>query len=272
VGAFALLVVLVALAVAAWWRRRRREDRQRDLMELCWRAGLRFAPVDPFPDTTWLAHPLFAHPRLGAENVVWDGHDGVRAFDLWYEQTSDDGSHPVRRWATCAAGRVPIGGGRLRVVPRTFEDAPRFGEEIRLELDAFDRRFRVECDDRRFAFALLDQRMMEAVLGLPDDVVLDLDEGTLVLWAPLLPPERVLLLFEAARAVERHVPRVVSELYPPRPDRGPHEGRWLQGRWTPEPTQGPAGTAAAPDASRTGKLSPSNGVEHAGKRNGRSVG
>jgi hypothetical protein len=272
VGALALLLILSAFAVAAWRRRRGREDRQRQLLELCWRAGLRFAPVDPFPDTTWLAHPLFAHPTLGAENVVWNGRDDVRVFDVWYEQTSDDGSRPVRRWATCAAARLPIGGGRLLVVPRTIEDFVPLGEEIRLELDAFDSRFRVRCDDRRFAFAFLDQRMMESVLGLPDDVVLDLDEGTLVLWAPLLQPGRVLLLFEAARAVERHVPRVVGELYPPRPDRGPHEDRWLQGRWSAEPTQDAPGTAAAPGVGRTGKVRPSNGVQHAERRNGRSVG
>jgi hypothetical protein len=248
VGVLALLVVLVAVAAVAWSRRRRRGRRQRRLIELCWRAGLRFAPVDPFPDTTWLAHPLFAHPRLGAENIVWDGHDAVRVFDVWYEQASDEGSRPMRRWATCAAVRVPTDGGRLRVVPRTLDGVALFGEQIRLELEGFDRRFRVECDDRRFAYAFLDQRMMESVLGLPDDVVLDLDEGTLVLWAPLLPAERVLLLFEAARAVERHVPRVLGELYPPRPERGPHEGRWLQGRWTAEPTE-----EGRPEALRRGR-------------------
>jgi hypothetical protein len=271
-GVLALLAVLLGTAAAASWRRRRRADRQRRLLQLCWRAGLRFAPVDPFADTTWVAHPLFAHPCQGAENVVWDDGDDVRVFDLWYEDTTDDRSRPTRRWATCATVRVPAGGPRLRVAPRTFEDLGALGDEIRLELDAFDRRFRVDCEDRRFAVAFLDQRMMESLLGLPDDVTLDVDEGTLVLWAPLLPPERVLLLFEAARTVERHVPRVVGELYPPRPDRGPHEDRWLQGRWSPEATQGPAGTAAARDVRRTGKLSPSNAVGHAGKRNGRSVG
>jgi hypothetical protein len=56
----------------------------------------------------------------------------------------------------------------LRVVPRPIEDvAGILGEEIRLELEEFDRRFRVDCGDRRFAFAFLDQRMMEALLALP---------------------------------------------------------------------------------------------------------
>jgi hypothetical protein len=239
--------LVVVLAAAAWsWRRlRARMSRQRALMLLCMRAGLDFAPVDPFPDSTCLPHPLFAHPRRGTENVVWNGDLGpeLRVFDLWYEDVGDEGHNPGRRWETCAV--VPIGcaAPRLTVVPRGVEDAiDPFGEEVRLELDEFDRRFRVECADRRFAFAFLDQRMMQALLGLPPDVWLDANEDVVALRAPLLAPERVLLLYEAASAVRRHVPRVVSALYPARPVRGPHEDRWLQGHWSGE---APGGSAPA---------------------------
>lgn len=74
--------------------------------------------------------------------------------------------------------------------------------------------------------------MMQALLGLPEGVALDANEDVLVLHAPLLRPERVLLLYEAASAIRRRLPRVVSNLYPPRPMRGPHERRWLQGHWS----------------------------------------
>jgi hypothetical protein len=39
------------------------------------------------------------------------------------------------------------------------------GQEVRLELEEFDRRFRVQSEDGRFAVAFLDQRMMEACSG-----------------------------------------------------------------------------------------------------------
>jgi hypothetical protein len=237
------ICALAVVGAVAWWRRHGREARQRRLMRLCRRAGLDFAPLDPFPDTTWVAHPRFAHPEQRAENVVWDreADDGTRVFDLWYEQaTGVEGTRAARRRATCAVVPSPCSGPRLTVVPRGVEDVGGvLGEDLDLELEAFNRRFRVRCRDRRFAFAFLDQRMMQALLALPDGVLLDAYDGTLVLWAPHLPPERVLLLFEAARAVRRHVPRVVSELYPPRPERGPHEGRWLQGAWSPDPTGDP---------------------------------
>jgi hypothetical protein len=110
------------------------------------------------------------------------------------------------------------------------------GREVRLELEEFDRRFRVETDDARFAVAFLDQRMMEAFLGLSEHVTVDVNEDVLLLWAPLLPAVHVLLLFDAAVAIRRRIPRVATSLFPPRPTRGPREGRWLQGRWSPEST------------------------------------
>jgi hypothetical protein len=127
---------------------------------------------------------------------------------------------------------------RLRVEPRDVVDdiARAFGgEEVRLELEAFDRRFRVEeTEDVRFAVAFLDQRLMEALLGLPEGVSVDANEDVLLLSAPLLPAEQVLGLFDAAVAIRRRIARVVSSLFPLRPERGAHEHRWLPGRWSPE--------------------------------------
>jgi hypothetical protein len=232
-----LVGAVSAAAVWTWGRARARASRQRRLMLLCMRAGLDYAPVDPFPDTTWVPHPLFSHTRIGTENVVWDreANDGLRVFDLWYEDVGEEGGRPSRRWMTCAVVPVPFSCPRLTVVPRGIEDVSGLGSEVRFELEAFDRRFRVECEDRRFAYAMLDQRMMQALLGMPDGVSVDANEDVLVLHAPMLPPERVLLLYEAASAVRKHLPRVASDLYPARPVRGPHERRWLQGRWSAEP-------------------------------------
>ena len=128
---------------------------------------------------------------------------------------------------------------RLRIAPRDVVDdiaGALAGREVRLELEEFGRRFRVESDDAQFAVAFLDQRMMEAILGLPERVIVDVNEDVLLLWAPQLPAEKVLLLFDAAVAIRRRIPRVASSLFPPRPARGPREGRWLQGRWSPEST------------------------------------
>ena len=210
-------------------------------MILCQHAGLDFAPLDLRLDTAWLPFPMFGRPQHGTENVVWDRHlgDDVHAFDLWYEDLADEGGRGVRRTLTCAVVPLRSSSPRLRVAPRdVVDDVGRAfgGEEVRLELEAFDRRFRVETQDVRFAFAFLDQRLMEALLGLPEGVSVDVNEDVLLLSSPLLPAEQVLVLFDAAIAIRRRIPRVVSSLFPPRPERGTHEHRWLQGRWSPEST------------------------------------
>lgn len=239
-----LIPIVTAVALAGvWWRRRAGIDRQRRLMLLCRRAGLGFAPLDLSPDTAWLPFPMFGHPRHGTENVVWDpGEDeGVRAFDFWYHDSGDEDALGPRRGFTCATVPLRFTCPRLRVAPRDVVDdvAGALGErEVRLELVEFDRRFRVESEDGRFAVAFLDQRMMEALLGLPGNVRVDVNEDVLLLWAPKLPAEQMLLLFDAAVAIRRRIPRVVASLFPSRPTRGPREHRWLQGRWSPESTGG----------------------------------
>jgi len=237
-----LLVVVVALA-HLWWRWRRGASRQRRLMHLCQRAGLDFAPWDLAAGTAWLPFPMFGRSPSGTENVVWDRTRGpeIRAFDYWYEEPAQDRVTTPRRRFTCAVVPLAASVPRLRIAPRDLADDLRavLGlHEVRLELEDFNRRFVVGSEDERFAVSFLEQRMMEGLLALPDGVTAETNEDTFLLWAPELPAEQVLLLFDAAVAIHRRIPRVLPSLYPPRPARGPHEDRWLQGRWTSNPTEG----------------------------------
>jgi hypothetical protein len=238
------LAVAAAVVVRAVWRWRRRSSRQRTLMLLCHRAGLDFAPVDFSPDTAWLPFPMFGRTESGTENVVWDRSRGtdIRAFDFWFEEPAEDRSATSRKHVTCAV--VPLGcsAPRLRIAPRGLVDdleAALGLPEVRLELEAFNRRFVVESRDERFAIAFLEQRMMEGLLALPETVSAEANEHALLLWAPELPAEQVLRLYDAAVAIHRRVPRSLPSLYPPRPHEGPFEDRWLQGHWTPDPTEAP---------------------------------
>lgn len=241
-GWLALAGIVIAIVVG-WWRLRRSTARQRKLMLLCRRAGLDFAPLDLFPDTTWLPFPMFGRPRHGTENVVWERRRGtdIRAFDYWFEEPSPDRPVPPRRRFTCAV--VPLGASasRLRIAPRGLDDdldALVGLREIELELDRFNRRFAIRTEDERFAVAFLEQRMMEALLALPDGVTVDVNEDTVLLSAPELPAEQVLRLYDAAVGIHRRIPRSLPSLFPPRPTEGPYEDRWLRGHWTPEPTEG----------------------------------
>jgi hypothetical protein len=236
-----LLVVVVAPVALGWRRYGRRHDRQRRLMLLCDAAGLEFAPVDMSVGTAWLPFEVFGRTPSGTSNVVWDPrHDtGVRAFDFWYEEAGSDRPLPTRRTITCAA--VPLGFTcpRIRVAPRDLVDDVADAVGLRLvtlELEKFDDRFRVEAEDARAASALLDQRVMEGFLRLPHGVVADVNEEVLLFHAPELSAVEMLQLLQAANSIQRDLPRVMPSLFPARPARGDHERRWLQGRWSPEPT------------------------------------
>jgi hypothetical protein len=249
-GLLIVLFVVVAAGAAAW-RARHRAGRERQLMLLCRHAGLEFQPIDPFADTTWLPFRLFARgDARGTENAVWsDVIDGVRVFDYWFTEDRDNGRATTR--LSCALVELPFGVPRLQVEPRDALDVVSDAvglDRIELELEAFNRRFEVRTADRRFAVAFLDQRMMEALLGLPAGVTVSVNEDRLLLHAPTLPAPQVLLLFDVACAIRDQVPTVVASLYPPRPMEGPHEDRWLQGHWTPEPIETePLGPPVGPE-------------------------
>jgi hypothetical protein len=235
-------VFIVAIGVGAWQalRIRRGLGRQRQLMLLCDAAGLAFAPLDLSLGTAWLPFEIFGRRPSGTENVVWDPrHEGgVRAFDFWYEEARGDERFRVRRTITCAAVPLAFTCGHVRVVPRELVDdisAVLALPLVTLELEEFNRRFRVEAEDARTASALLDQRVMRGLLRLPPGVVVEVNEEVLLLRAPELPAAETLQLLHAATLIQRVLPQVMTSLFPPRPAQGPHERRWLQGRWTPEP-------------------------------------
>jgi hypothetical protein len=239
---WALAFMAVMIGVGAWQalRLHRRLNRQRQLMLLCDAAGLAFAPLDLSLETAWLPFEIFGRRPSGTENVAWDPrHEGgVRAFDFWYEEARGDGGFRVRRTITCATVPLAFTCGRVRVAPRDLVDdmSHVLGlSHVTLELEEFNRRFRVEAEDARTASALLDQRLVRRLLRLPSDVVVDVNEEVLLLWAPELPAAAMLELLQAATSIQGDLPRVMTSLFPPRPAQGPHERRWLQGRWTPEP-------------------------------------
>jgi hypothetical protein len=235
----------VALGAIVWfvWRGRQRLGRQRSLMLLCRRAGLTFEPDAAGLETAWLPFPMFGPgTEHGFENAIRnaDDRDGTQTFDVWFRQAPEhlDLSRPAAFELTCAVVRLPFGCPRLELTPRDsvrIVDDALDADRIVMELDAFNDRFRVVSEDRRFAVAFLDQRMMRSLMALLPGVSVAVNEDTMLLTAPQLPPGEMLLLLEGARTLRHRVPSVVASLYPPRPTKGPHEERWLQGGWSPDP-------------------------------------
>jgi hypothetical protein len=239
-----LLLILLGLAVTgtiAGMRTRRRTRRQRRLVLVCRDAGVRTSVLDPFTDTVYLPFRLFGRAdRHGVENVVWDPRDdgAVRVFDYWFEERSDQGIG-VKKDVTCGIVPLPFGVPPLSVLPRGMPDVsqePVAPHGVRLELDAFNRRFDVRAADPKAAVAFLDQPMMQTLLLIPVHMAIHVHEDRMLVVGPTLEPAMMLVLLGSAHSLAERIPPVVASLYPPRPAEGPFEDRWLQGAWSPEPT------------------------------------
>ena len=202
-----------------------------------------FEPDGGGVETGWLPFPMFGPgTEHGVENAIRNAGDtdGTQVFDVWFRPAAerDEPGRAGTTHLTCAVVPLPFGCPRLELQPRQPGGdlvGALAADRIELELDGFNERFRIVADDRRFAVAFLDQRMMRSLMGLQPEVSVIVNEDTMLLTAPQLPPGEMLLLLEAARVIRHRVPPVVATLYPPRPSKGPHEDRWLQGHWSPDP-------------------------------------
>jgi hypothetical protein len=245
-GWYIVLTTCIAVVIVAVLRARSSSSRARALLQLCTDAGLACAVLDPFSDTTQLPFRLFGWGEThGVENVVWNARadDGTRVFDLWVQPRTDE----ARKRMTCGIVSLPFAVPPIAILTRGGVDPseePVAGEVVHLELDAFEQRFEVRAVDARAAVALLDQRMMAALLRLPLSVAIHVHEDRMLMVAPPLDPGDMLVLLACASGLATQVPPVVSSLYPPRPSQGPYEQRWLQGSWSPDPT-----SAATPEPS-----------------------
>lgn len=187
------------------------------------RLGLEFSEGDPFDQ---LAGP-FAVLRRGAggirdlRNVSWGTWHGrqVRAFDFAYTPGGDAERIVELSCATIADARaVPH-----LVVAReasVHHAATALGlRDIEFESERFNRAFRVACADRRFAYAVLDARMIEWLLGLPAEWGFETAAGSVLAYGTRRLPWQVEEVLGAAEAFSERIPRAVVELLPPsRPD------------------------------------------------------
>lgn len=111
----------------------------------------------------------------------WRGYE-VAVIDYWYAPTSDTSADDEVRFV-CALLPVPPSWPRTLVVPErlaTLLGAALLGSDPGTESDAFNRSFAIRTDDRRFASALLDQRMIEWLLSLPTHTGFEIRDGRLL--------------------------------------------------------------------------------------------
>ena len=214
-AAFALLG-----AIGSYVTSQIRKKRARAVAALAQRIGFSFTAEDYDECVVHMPFALFSKgERRRVELMVSGTHESLplQMFDYWYyEQSGRSGTY--HRF-TCALLTIPAACPELQVSHEDF--VTRLGEhlglhDVTLEYDDFNKRFRVKCNDQKFAFALLDGEMMQWLLGADGFATFEVIGPWVLLACAKLDPAKWLDLGTWLTQFHSHVPPVVYTAYPPR--------------------------------------------------------
>ncbi|MDQ1474980.1 MAG: hypothetical protein QOE62_209 [Actinomycetota bacterium] len=222
--ALAIFAFVAAGAAVAYFKLRARQERIAAVAALAQRIGFSFAAADD-EHVVDMPFQLFARgDGREVELVISGNHNGVplRLFDyMYYDESSDGKGGRTRSYHryTCAIATISASCPRLNLGHETF--FTRLGDhlgmgDVELEYDDFNRRFRVKCDDQKFAFSLLDGNMMQWLLGTDGFESVEVDGPWVLLARDRLDPAQWLDLANWIDVFVRQIPSVVFSTYPPR--------------------------------------------------------
>jgi hypothetical protein len=217
VGPAIILVFFVALSI----RRYLMPKRGPAMAAFAKRHGLKYSPGGS-SDMRRYDFPLFKKGvERGLENRMWGEWHGlpVRGGDYWfYKESLDDQGHTSRSYTyfslaladlECTVPFVSIARENLltKVSKRVGSN------DIDFESGEFNRQFVVKSEDREFAFKLIDAEMMQYLLDTPGRFVIEVHGSNLLVHCDPLDPTKLASLFDAAKGVRDHIPRVVWTEY-----------------------------------------------------------
>jgi hypothetical protein len=218
--AFVLIVVLGIGVLAGGWylQSQARQRRMAAVATIGSRIGFTFSASD-VEGLRDLPFSLFDRgSRRQLTNVLYGTHNGVPTHFFDYAYYVSEGRSG--RWYryTCALATVPAACPSFALGYESFFSrvAEHVGmHDVQLESDDFNRRFRVQCRDQRFAFSLLDGAMMEWLLESKQFQSLEIDGPFILAVFPQLDPSQWLSMGAWLDQFHAHVPEVVYSTYPP---------------------------------------------------------
>jgi len=215
IAVIASIGTVVALAVAAYERAVRRE----------WEAvaaaqGWQYSAGDPLALAD-LPFPVLrrGHDQHADHTLAFMLSDGKKGNAFAFRKTIGSGRSSHTEKHSCVAIRT---GDRFPLL--TIEHEGLLGQlrdvagihDIQFESEEFNRTFKIDCEDVRFAQALIDQRFMAFLLDHPMARVGIAWRGPhLLAWSDQMLPEELPSLVAFADLLRQAVPSVVRELYPP---------------------------------------------------------
>jgi hypothetical protein len=220
------ILLYVGLIVGALVTLYLKARRRLELMRFADAYGLDYAPHDPFALVN-LPFRLFAQgEKRRVDNVLWGNWQGnpVKVFDYIY---FDEGRNPTLWWRkhrtsfrrfNCAVVEVPglAAFPRLRIRPEGVLSrlADHVGlRDIELESGEFNARFQVQASERRFAYELIDARMMRWLLSLTRPVSFEVAGRWILAYHGRVRPTALIPLIGSAAGFRERIPAVAMSLY-----------------------------------------------------------
>jgi len=173
---FVLIVAVIAIAGYFGYRSWQAEQKRRELL-MMWatNSGFSYVVEDDSWCARWNATPFGEGDHRKARNVITGTHKDRTfvAFDYTYETHSSNGKGgqtTTTHHYVVTSLQLPTYLPQLQVTPENM--MTRLGnavglEDIELESEDFNRRFRVHASDRKFACDVLTPRTMQMLLSRP---------------------------------------------------------------------------------------------------------
>lgn len=169
-----LLLVLAIAAAVAWAFWRVAQQRRARYLAFAADRGWLYTPRDDSWVDRFAGEPFGRGRSRQATHVLRGRYDGREAvvFDYRYLTHSGSGQHQTtqtHRFTVCAL-RLPAQLPRLELTGENV--LTRLGralgrDDVELESEEFNRRYRVSAQDRRLAYDVLHPRQMEQLLAVP---------------------------------------------------------------------------------------------------------
>lgn len=214
-----MLLVIGGLILSYYLKQKRREEMHRFALL----NGLAFSAKDTLGIVTWPFALFRRGDGRGVENVVsgaWKKEHPIMAFDYWYytESTDSEGhtSRSYRRFS-CATIDVPAAFPHLEIAREGVFTrlADRLGmEDIEFESPEFNRRYNVKAGERRFAFELLDARMLRWLVDFDQGLAFEVAGNRLLAYRKRHGASGMMPLIETLLMFRERIPQVAWNLHP----------------------------------------------------------
>ncbi len=213
-----LAVAIISIAVSLHLKAKRREAFRLFALQ----HGLQYAQGDPAGLLGWPFTLFRRGDGRGIDHVLrgtWR-NTPMHAFDYWYYTESTDSkghrSRSYRRFS-CVVIEVPAAFPHLEVAREGLFTrlADHLGmEDIEFESPEFNRRYNVKSKERRFAYELLDSRMLEWLVNFDQGLAFEVMGNRVLAYGPRIKPTGLLGLLGTAAMFRDHIPRLAWSLYP----------------------------------------------------------